>query len=391
MSGSAAGSAGRPRRVVILLDSLVGMGGAETLAVALAEGLDPSRNERAVCLTRWSDESAAEPEVADALAVLEASGTGVIPVRRTSRFAVRPWLRLVRELRRLRPDVIHAHKFGSNAWGVLVGRLARVPVIIAHEHMWSYAESSALRRFVDRRWIAPGADVLIAVSEAGRHDMIEIEGVPAEEVVYVPNGVPEIPAGDPGAVRRELGIAPDDPIVGTLGRLSPEKALDDLVLAAAELRASRPDIRVLIAGEGTERATLEAMIVERGLAENVFLLGYRTDRADLLAAMDVAVCCSRFEGGPLSVMEYMDAGLGIVATNAGGLPELVEHERTGLLVEPGAPGELATAIDRLLSDRDLARRLGAAARDLKRERHGIDAWIRRIEQLYDDLLPEKPD
>ena len=114
--------------------------------------------------------------------------------------------------------------------------------------------------------------------------------------------------------------------------------------------------------------------------------GYRQDVADMLAAMDVAVCCSRFEGGPVSVMEYMDAGVPTVATRVGGIPELIEDKASGLLVEPGSSAALAGAIDALLDDPGLRSRLGADGQARKRRDHDIDQWVGRIEALYSSLL-----
>lgn len=369
-----------------MLDSLGGIGGAETLALELVKRLNPDRYEPWLCLTRWSDDVAAAEPARSALASLERVGVGLIRVERHSRLAVRPWLRLMRRLRSLRPDVIHAHKFGSNAWAALFGRLARVPVIVGHEHMWSYDDSGPLRRFVDRAWVAPRTDALIAVSREGRRQMIEVEGVSPQHIVYIPNGAPRLEGGDGAAFRAELGIDPHAPLVGTLARLRPEKALELLIEAAGILRERWPALRVVIAGDGAERGALETLVEARGLSDTVLMPGYRQDVADMVAALDVAVCCSRFEGGPVSVMEYMDAGVATVATRVGGLPELIEDGSSGLLVEPGNAGALAGGIEMLLDDPDLRARLGAGGQARKRRDHDIDRWVARIEELYTSLL-----
>ena len=135
-----------------------------------------------------------------------------------------------------------------------------------------------------------------------------------------------------------------------------------LVEAAALVRGRQPELRVLVAGDGAERGRLESLIEELGLADCVLLLGTRSDVPDVLVAADVAVCCSDFEGTPLSVMEYMGAGKPVVATRVGGLPEVVEDGVQGLLVEPRDPANLADALARLLEGESLRRRLGEAAR-----------------------------
>ena len=159
-----------------------------------------------------------------------------------------------------------------------------------------------------------------------------------------------------------------------------------MVEAIGLLRDRGLGARGVIVGEGGERAELERLIERLGLSHSVLLTGYRTDREDLLAAFDVAVCCSDFEGGPLSVMEYMDAALPVVATRVGGLPELISDEQTGLFIEPRQPLALADAIARLDADPVLREELGESARAFKRSRHSMDGWIESLEALYGRLL-----
>jgi glycosyltransferase involved in cell wall biosynthesis len=322
------------------------------------------------------------------LARLDEAGVRVIKLRRTSPFALWAWRPLLALLRSERIDVLHGHLFGSNLWAALLGRLARVPAVIAHEHMWSYGGGRADRRrsLLDREVIARWASAFIAVSGEGRRQMIEVERIPAEKIVLIENGIAGFEPGDGARVRAELGIPAAAPVVGTVGHLRTEKAFEVLIEATASLRAEFPDLVVLIAGEGPERAALEQRISELGLGDGVRLLGAREDVPDLLEALDVAVCCSDFEGGPLSVMEYMEAGLPVVATRVGGLPELVEEGQTGLLVAPRDPAALGDAVAGLLRDSSLRRRYGDRARSARRERWDLAVWARQLEALYEDLL-----
>jgi len=160
-------------------------------------------------------------------------------------------------------------------------------------------------------------------------------------------------------------------------------------MVANVLARSRPDVQVLVAGEGEERAGLERLVRELGIARNMRLLGYRTDVPDLLQAFDVAVCSSDFEGSPLAVMEYMDAGLPIVATAVGGIPDLIEDGVHGLLVPPRDPTALAGAVSALLDDRERGRALGARARERRRTELDIDTLVRRLEALYCELLERR--
>ena len=372
-------------RVVILIDSLLNPGGGETLAVENALRLDPERFTRTLVVTRWDERLRSIEPAASMLASLEAAGVRILPLKRTSKLSLGAWRPLVSLLRRERTDVIHGHMFGSNVWASILGTLTGVPAVVAHEHMWSY-DGGRARALVDRLLIGRLSDAFIAVSSTGERLMIEREGIRPSDIVTIPNGIDAV-ASDAGPnVRKELGIPADASVIGTVGHLREEKAHEVLIEAAARLSPAHPGLRVLIAGEGERRPVLEALIEARGLGDVVTLLGSRTDVPDLLAAFDVAVCCSDFEGGPLSVMEYMGAGLPVVASDVGGLPELVREGETGRLVPPRDPGALAAAADDLLSDPGRAREMGAAGRELQRREYDIDAWARRLEGLYENLL-----
>ena len=139
--------------------------------------------------------------------------------------------------------------------------------------------------------------------------MVESEGLDPDDIVVIPNGIAAVDSPPRAEARERFRLKEGDRAIGTVGHLRPEKAFELLIEAAAVLREREPSLRVLIAGEGPERAMLEALIDARGLEGVVELLGGARGRLHLLAALDVAVCCSDFEGGPLSVMEYMRAGL----------------------------------------------------------------------------------
>jgi glycosyltransferase involved in cell wall biosynthesis len=198
----------------------------------------------------------------------------------------------------------------------------------------------------------------------------------------MPNAIPRVePSGRD--VRGELAIPDDAPVVATVCQLRPEKALELLVDAAAIVRAEFPALRVLIAGDGQEETRLRAQIEMLGLGDVVILLGTRRDVPDVLAAADVTVCCSDFEGTPLSVMEYMAAGKPVVASRVGGLPELVEHGVHGLLFERRNVDEFATALATLLRDPNRRRQMGRAARARQQAHFDLDSTVRRLEELYE--------
>jgi glycosyltransferase involved in cell wall biosynthesis len=171
--------------------------------------------------------------------------------------------------------------------------------------------------------------------------------------------------------------------------LRAQKGLDVLVRAVAEAARELPALRVAIAGEGPERERLEALAAELGVADRVQLLGHRSDVPDLLASFDVAVSSSWFEGSPLAAMEYMDAGLPVVATRVGGMPDLIEDGVHGRLVEPGDPVALAAAIVEVVGDRERAAAMGARARERRRAEFDLNGTVRRLEDLYERLAAER--
>ena len=368
----------RRLRVLLLIDSFSDFGGAERLVGHIARGLDPERFEPIVCATRTADPGAA--------AAARAAGVRVVVLGRRRTLSVRPWLRLWRELRN-GVDVLHAHKFGSNLWGSVVGRAARVPVVVAHEHTWSF-EGAPVRKFLDRRVIAALVDAFLAVSHEDARRMAEIERIPPSLVQVVPNGIPE-PASPTGHdVRGELGVKLDVPLIGSICVLRPQKAVHTFLEAVAILRRTTP-LQALVVGDGPERGRLEALAADLGIAEATIFTGRRDDVPDVLAALDVVVSSSVFEGSPLALIEAMAAGKAIVATRVGGVPDLIEDGQHGLLVEPSDPASLATAIESLLADPDLRRELGARAARRQRAEFTLEVTIERLQELYETLFAGK--
>ena len=362
-------------------------GGAERLAFEFVKRLDPERFERYLCVThaRPPEHRAANDRE---LAQLEATGVEVLRLERESLASNAAWLKLYRLLAGEAIDIVHAHMPRAGIPGTIIGRMARVPVIVNHEHTWSF-EGQPLRRFLDRNVIARGGDVLLAVSEWDRRHIIEVERIPSECVRILSNGIAPMPEAGPD-LRDELGGGGGIGLIGTLGRLEPQKRLDDLIRAIALLRDEGVRARCVIAGHGPDEDMLRGLIGELGLSDkDVRLLGHRDDIADIIRALDVAVLSSVFEGSPLAVMEYMSCAAPIVATAVGGVPELIEDGVHGLLVAPRDPRALAGAIRRMLEDRPLALRLGQAARERQRAEFDLDVVVRRLEALYLELYERK--
>jgi len=353
-------------------------GGAERFAAGLAAELPRERYEVTLCATR---------NIGGALSdELDVAGVRLLSLGRKGRFDVAPMLRLARLLRRERIDVLHTHKFGSNVWGALIGRPCGVPVLIAHEHTWSY-EGNPLRKLLDGKVIGRLATRFVAVSSADRERMIEIEHVPAQKVSVIPTAFIPRPNGAGGNLRAELGIPAGAPVIGTVARLRPQKALTVLIEGFARLAAERVGCHLVIVGDGECREELEEAATAAGISEQVHFPGQRTDIGAVLATFDVAAMSSDFEGLPLFVFECMAHEVPLVATDVGGLRDAIEDGRTALLVPARDPVALAEKLSRLVDDGELRRRLaGAAARRL--DDFTMQRAVERVGILYDQLLSE---
>lgn len=362
-------------------------GGGEGIARQIALHLDPARFEVVFCVTRWVPEFEDDADLGE----LRDAGIAFAALERGGRFDIRPWRSLVARARTSGIDVVHTHKIGSNVWGALLTPLMGNPVFVAHEHTWSY-EGDPRRVLLDRELIARRADAFVAVSREDQRRMVEVERVPVEKTRFIPNGIPPFSAPTPGRdVRAELGIGAEVPLVGVVATLRPQKALDVTIRAVPELRERVPGATVLLIGgqdshDSSEEARLREVAAAVDAGDGLRFLGARDDVPDLVAAVDLAALSSDFEGSPLSVMEYMEAGKAVVATRVGGVPDLVVEGETGLLVPPQDPPALAAALAGLLLDPGRAARMGEAGRRRRRGEFSIEATARRVGDLYEELL-----
>ena len=371
-------SQSRPR-VLFMINHVSSAGGAERFAVGLATHLPQDRFEPWMCSTRDSDEVASQ-ELAEA-------GVRHVSLGRKTNWDVYRFGGLVRLLRSQRFSILHTHMFGSNVWGSLLGTLSRTPVIVAHEHSWSY-EGYAIRAWVDGNVIGKLATRFVAVSRADGERMVTREGVSAEKVAVIPNGYIPSPGTSDTDIRSELALDRDVPLIVIAAVLRPEKRIDVLLEAFAQVRTAVPHAHLMIAGDGDCRPALEMQARAMGLDHAVHFLGRRTDVDSVLRAADVGALSSDREGSPLLMFECMANGTPLVATCVGGVPDVIEHGRTGLLVPRRDPTALAQGLISLLTDPARRAAIATAAQERVRD-YTIDVTAARFAALYDTLVPSE--
>lgn len=380
-----------PVRIAMLIDYMGGVGAEGGGAERIAHSLTLALHERGVDVRAWVTRSEEDSNTES----LRSAGVPVVlmgrgspsrnPVRRARDLEV--FARLGKELRAHEIDILHAHKFGSNAWASLIGPGARIPVTIATEQTWTY-EGNPLRTFIDGRVIGRLADAFVAVSDVDARNMRTVEKVPASKIRVIPNGLTpafRLASGEGRRVREELGVPIDGPVVGTLASLRPQKALDLLIRAFARARATIPDAHLVIAGGGPERPALEREAQRRGVSSCVTFAGWRDDIAAVLDSFDVFAMTSNFEGTPLALIEAMAAGTPSVASAVGGVPEVLDGGRCGILFQRGDEDALTEGLVKMLTESAATEAMVARARARVDERYSFDGMVERWIALYREL------
>lgn len=369
-------------RVLQMIDSLHLVGGVQHLQVLFARSLQGSGIELTVVSQR-QDENSPLPERLRAYGARVVSIPGKLGNPDTFR-------RIYQFVRQGDFDIIHTHMMHSNILGGLAGWLAGVPVVssihnsvISHKrwHTLRFGlETFALRRFADRV-MAVGQTTAEAHKE-------RLRGI---DIRVIPNAVeilPPLTSEERLAARTELMGDPNRRMIISVGRLTEQKGYPDLLDAFRQVHPAFPEAFLVIAGSGKQAQELEEMVRRFGLQDAVRLTGAREDVPRLLAASDLFVSSSLWEGLPKVILEAMAAGLPLVATSVGDTPNVVQEE-FGLLVPPGQPVQLAQAICSLLSNPERMRSWGKAAREYARLHHSAEQWAQQVIGLYEEVLAAK--
>jgi glycosyltransferase involved in cell wall biosynthesis len=372
-------------------------GGTERQMTELIRRLDPSRfRVHVACFDR---RGAWLPRVAEhAVSIVE------FPIRGFAHpGTISALLRFARWCRRERIEVLQTCDFYANILGLPAAALAGVPVRIGSRRDLNPDKSPAQIRL--QRQAYRCATTVVANCAAAR-DILLAEGLKPASIAVIPNGVdgaryesaglPSVAAkqrGLPSVAAKQRGLpsvaAKQRRRVITVANLRPEKNHETLIAAADLLSADFPDVEFQIVGDGVRRPELEALVRSRRVDDRVSFLGHREDVGRLLSEASIFVLPSRSEAFPNGAIEAMAAGLPVVASAVGGLLDLIDHGRTGLLVEPGNPTALADALRRLLTNPAAAAQIGERARADVQQRYSFERMVKAFEDLYLAGLPAR--
>lgn len=364
-------------RVFWLIDSLTA-GGAESLTASLAEHHDASRLELHIGCLKRIDGNDFEQRIHD-------SGTTLKIFNIRNLRDITGYRRLLSHVRELMPDMIHSHLTTSSIYGSLLSMQTGIPLVASMHVMPEQGlgfQRKLLRQLLEILLLKRYAARIVMVSAAARDAWIANGTFGPERLHVIHNGIPVIPTDTAARlqVRKNLGLDADTTVIACISVMRAGKGLEYLLEAFACLQ--QPDTGLLLIGDGPERQQLESLASELGIAGRVTWTGFRHDTARLLEASDLFVLPSLFDAFPTVLIEAMMLGIPVIASNTGGIPEIVQHGKNGLLTEPGSSLALQQAVTRLLEDPGLASSLAEQGRYHAMQQLSLSAWQERLQSCY---------
>lgn len=300
---------------------------------------------------------------------------------------VRGAARLASLLRRHKIQILHSHMFRASLFASPIGRFCRVPVILETPHVRETWRKGWIKsHFIVDRAVARFVDHYIAVSEANARYLVEQKRIPAKKISVIQNGCSiervDPSRAHPAGIRENLGFSKNDLVLIAMARLEPQKGHRILLEALALLYPQLSNLRLICLGTGALEEELKEKTRSLGLDSAVRFVGFQSNVADWLAASDIGVLPSFYEGLPLAAVETLAAGLPIVATAVDGTPEVVINGETGLLVPAGDPSAMAEAISSLARQPELRRKFALAGRERVLKQFTIERQVEKTSNLY---------
>lgn len=283
-------------------------------------------------------------------------------------------------------NIFHAHDYKSRFIGYWALRKLGIPSITTLHGWIQNTFKDSIYVAIDRLMLQFYSKIIVVSRDLERK--LLNSGIPGNRLVLLHNAIGELYANKNlgQSMREKLGVNKETKLVATIGRLSPEKGIRDLVNAVPTILNEFANIRILIIGEGPEKDNLEKQVIHSGLSDIVLFVGFLSNIEDIYPELDLIVLPSYTEGLPKVILEALSHGKPVVATSVGGVPEIIISGQTGILVPPRLPESLGKAINNLLSDSAKAKCLGEAGRSLIRSRFSMKARTRKLEEVYLSVL-----
>jgi len=378
MRGRSQACGGSERIRIAYLVRQLGVGGLENVVVELANALEPSRF--ACSIVSFAAPGPLQNKVHTAqvqvVALNQSGGNNPVLVYRLYRF-----------LRQQRPHIVQTHNWATLLEGFLGAKLAGVPLIVHAEH--GTIESRARNLFLQRH-LWKKVHRVLCVSQAHRRRLADTVRFPYQRLQPILNGVDTSlfapRPGDRKSLRTQLGLKPECLYIGTVGNLRPVKNHALLLRVSQQVCRRYQNVRFVLIGHGPLREQLAAYAQELGIQHQVQFLGTRADIPELLNALDIFVLPSLSEGLPMSVLEAMACGLPVVATQVGGLPEVIEDGKTGLLVPSQDEQQLTLALEVLIQHEKQRKVLGEQGRKRVVEHFSVQKMTNEYQELYESLV-----
>lgn len=368
-------------RVAYVIDKLVCYGGAQKILISLIRQLSRKQYQQTI----YSLKDVVHP---DCKRALTECGVDVKVVGKWQLLMTVGLARIIYDWLSWKPNIVVTMLFYSDVIGRSAAKIASVPVIISSIRGRN-SSKKGWQFFLDRitaRWV----DKVVFNSKHVIPFAMQYEGVREDQIAHIPNGVNISPAPiDPVKKRQELGISKNTVVIGSVGRLHPEKGFSDLLRAFQHVQKQFNDSVLLLIGPGALLEPLTFLAKELNIAENVIFLGERTDVHELLGCLDVYVQTSLFEGMSNALMEAMAMGKAVVATAVGGTLELIEDGKTGWFVEPENVEMLTEKICYVLSHPEFAEKIGSAAAGRMRREFALEKMVNAYDRLFRGLIAKK--
>lgn len=316
----------------------------------------------------------------------EAAGIPVIPLKIRGPWDLSAARRIRDAVRERRVEILHTHSSVDSWAGALAARWAGTPALIRTRHI----SVPVKRPFFNRLYYFP--DAIITTGEHIRRDLLRSHRLPPDRVTSIPTGVnvrrfrPRNPAE---ALKKELGLEPEDRVLTLAAVLRTQKRHEIVVAALRAIKERFPRIRVLFVGEGPGRERIERAIAGAGLEPYFRLPGHREDIPEILSFTDAAVIPSAAEGVPQFLLQAMAAGRPVIATGVGGIPEVITSGENGILIPPEDPRSLAEAVRLVLDRPEKAREMGSRAREAVEREFTLERMAERVEQVYRRTLARR--